>query len=252
MGSGNHFSDIPAVIDMAVTVLALVSHFWDTPRSVTVMVAPHLATPHDFAADVAGSPLRLRVTDRDAPRGALRDSPVRLSAPLDTVLTLELDGAAFALGLAADELLLAALGRTVARTMGEGVVAVDVVRDGRSAPAVVDLSCVGERHLDATGMVLMAHLALTEPSTHRLGSFFGDSAAGAEVFFNYAGTTPARSVTPPLLGHALEIRAYRDRGVMQVDWWFDGQRFDLATVQELAEQFPFALIELTSEAMPST
>jgi hypothetical protein len=38
---------------------------------------------------------------------------------------------------------------------------------------------------------------------------------------------------------------------MQVDWWFDTLRFDRATVQELAEQFPFALIGLTSEAMPS-
>lgn len=246
MGSGNHYSDIPAVIDMAVTVLALVSHFWDTPRSVTGMVAPHLAKPHAFAAD-AGPALRMRVTDRDARPG----SPVRLSAPLDTVLTLELDGAAFALGLAADELLLAALGRTVARTMGEGVVAVDVVRDGRSAPAMIDLSCVGERHLDATDMVLMAHHALTDLATHDLGSFFADGEPAAEVFFNYAGTAPERAATAPLLGHALEVRAYRDRGLMQVDWWFDGRRFDRATVQELAEQFPFALIELTSEAMPS-
>ncbi|KUI29725.1 hypothetical protein AU196_04300 [Mycobacterium sp. IS-1742] len=215
------------------------------------MVAPHLAKPHDLAADVAASALRMRVTDRDAPLGARPGNPVRLSAPLDTVLTLELDGAAFALGLAADELLLAALGRTVARTMGEGVVAVDVVRDGRSVPALVDLHCVGEGELDATEMVLMAHHALTDVPAGRLGGFFGDREPAAEIFFHYIGTTPARGTEPPLLGHALEVRAYRDRGVMQVDWWFDSQRFDRATVQELAEQFPFALIGLTSEAMPS-
>jgi hypothetical protein len=37
---------------------------------------------------------------------------------------------------------------------------------------------------------------------------------------------------------------------MRVDWWYDSSRFDEATIQELAEQFPFALIELTSEARP--
>lgn len=215
------------------------------------MVAPHLAKPLDFAASVAAPAPRMRITDRDAPHGVHLGSPVRLSAPLDDVLTLELDGAAFALGVAADELLLAALGRTVARTIGEGVVAVDVVRDGRAVPALVDLTCAGGGELDATEMVVLAHHALTDTPTGRLGGFFGDSDPAAEVFFNYMGTTPARRNEPPLLGHALEIRAYRDSGVMHVDWWFDADRFDHATVQEFAEQFPFALIELTSEAMPS-
>lgn len=215
------------------------------------MVAPRLAKPHGLATDVAVPALRMRVADRDAPLGSHPGNPVLLSAPLDAVLTLELDGAAFALGVAADELLLAALGRAVARTMGEGVGAVDVVRDGRSAPALVDLHCVGEAELGATEMVVMAHHALTDVPTGHLAGFFGASAPAAEVFFNYVGTMPARGTEPPLLGHALEIRAYRDRGVMQVDWWFDSQRFDRATVQELAEQFPLALIALTSEAMPS-
>ncbi|MDY6870015.1 MAG: hypothetical protein SV966_05505 [Actinomycetota bacterium] len=216
------------------------------------MAASHSAKPHDCATDAAAPLLRMRVTDRDAPRGVRLGNHVRLSAPLDTVLTLELDGAAFALGVAADELLLAALGRTVSRNMGERVVAVDVVRDGRAVPALIDLQCVGEGRLDATEMVHMARLALTDLPAGRLGGFFGDSGPAAEVFFNYIGTSPARGGDePPLFGHALEVRAYRDGGVMQVDWWFDGDRFDQATVQELAEQFPFALIELTSEAMPS-
>lgn len=215
------------------------------------MVAPHLAKPHDFATDVAVAALRMRITDRDAPHGVHLGNPVRLSAPLDTVLTLELDGAAFALGVAADELLLAALGRTVARTMGEGTVAVDVARDGRAVPALVDLRCVGAGQVDATEMVVTTHHALTDLPAGRLGGFFGDREPVAEVFFNYVGTTPARSTEAPLLGHALEIRAYRDNGVMRVDWWFDSDRFDHATVQEFAEQFPFALIELTSEAVPA-
>lgn len=214
------------------------------------MVAPHLAKPHDFAANVAAAAPRMQVTDRDAPHGVDLGERIRLCAPLDEVLTLELDGAAFALGVAADELLLAALGRTVARTMGEGVVALDVVRDGRAVPAMLDLNCVGEAHLDATGMVLMAHHALIDLPAARLGGFFGGGAPVAEVFFNYGGAA-APNTGAPVLGHALEIRAYRDGGSMQVDWWYDGQRFDHATIQELAEQFPFALIELTSEAMPA-
>lgn len=237
---------------MAVTLVAVVSHFWDTPRSVWRMVASRLATRHDDAA----SALRMRVTDRDAVPGGEPGLTEKVAAPLDTVLTLELDGAAFALAVAADDLLLAAFGRTVARTMGDGVVAVDIVRDGRSVPSLVDLFCVGERHLDATGMVVLAHQMLSDLSLERPGDHLGDGGAradvllNADVLFNYVGTTPAHTATPPLVGHALELRAYRDGGVMQVDWWFDSSRFDHATVQEFAEQFPFALIELTSEATP--
>ena len=51
-------------------------------------------------------------------------------------------------------------------------------------------------------------------------------------------------------GHALELRAYRADGVVQLDWWFDARSFEAYTVEELAEQFPLALIELTSEATP--
>ena len=39
-------------------------------------------------------------------------------------------------------------------------------------------------------------------------------------------------------------------GLVQLDWWYDTRSFDSYTVEELAEQFPLALIELTSEAMP--
>jgi hypothetical protein len=35
-----------------------------------------------------------------------------------------------------------------------------------------------------------------------------------------------------------------------MDWWYDARRLDAATVEELTEQFPLALIELTSEALP--
>jgi hypothetical protein len=181
--------------------------------------------------------LRMPLVDRQA----LPGEPALIEAPLDSVLTLELDGAAFGLGITGDELLLAAFGRTVARTIGEGVVAVDVLRG--SVPAGVDLCCVGERQMDATEVVRLVHRAL------RSSTGFG-SGTPAEALFNYKGTTPARADDAPSGGYALELRAYRDQGVMCLGWWYDTARFDTATVRELAEQFPFALIELTSEALP--
>ncbi len=48
----------------------------------------------------------------------------------------------------------------------------------------------------------------------------------------------------------LELRAYRADDLVQLDWWYDTRSFDPYTVEELAEQLPLALIELTSEAMP--
>ena len=97
------------------------------------MVASFVAQPHSNVKtpEVAVPAVRLQVSDHEGPA---QGEVVRLSAPMDDVLTLELDGAAFALGLASDELLLAALGRTVARTIADGVLAVDVARDGGGGP----------------------------------------------------------------------------------------------------------------------
>ena len=41
---------------------------------------------------------------------------------------------------------------------------------------------------------------------------------------------------------------YRTDGLLQFDWWYDASRFERYTVEELAEQFPLALIEMTSDA----
>jgi hypothetical protein len=209
------------------------------------MAATHTATSEHTALQTQVPQLHLSLTDRDAV-AATPGRAVKVAAPLDSVLTLELDGAAFALGLTGDELLLAAFGRTVARTIGDGVIAVDVTRDGRAVPCSVYLYCAGERQMDASEVVAQVHAALAADADDR----FPGSAEAADVLFNYVGTTPARARMTPLRGHALELRAYRDSGVMYVDWWYDSSRFDRATIRELAEQFPFALIELTSEARP--
>jgi hypothetical protein len=215
------------------------------------MVAPYLAHSANSSTDsVDPSRIRLRIADRDAP-GTPR-ATTRLAVPLTDMLTMELDGAAGALGLAADELLLAALGRTIARTIGHGVVAVDVARNGRAVLHPIDLICATERQVSADDAVGAVHrtLAAVPHRTIRHGilHYFGSAHPASEVFFNDLGERSMAPAGQPVTGHALELRLYRTAGGVQLEWWYDSGRFDRATVVELTEQFPFALIELTSEA----
>ncbi len=46
----------------------------------------------------------------------------------------------------------------------------------------------------------------------------------------------------------LELRVQRIDGVLHFDWFYDPARLDEYSVQEMAEQFPLALIEITSDA----
>jgi hypothetical protein len=160
----------------------------------------------------------------------------RLSAPLSRTLTLELDGAQRWLRVTTQEILLAALGRTFARTRGDGVVVVDAAGTARSVP----LTCVSAQQATATEMLGAVRRALQ------------DFDAPADVRFSYLDSNATARIrkTPPGLGHALELRVYRSPGVLHMDWWYDTRRFDPYTVEELTEQFPLALIELTSEAVP--
>ena len=86
------------------------------------MVAPYLAgQPNDSMYPVDYLAMAtLRVVDHDIAEGT---SPVlhKLSTPPSDEVTAEIDGATDWLGLAPDEILLAALGRTIARTIGNGV-----------------------------------------------------------------------------------------------------------------------------------
>ena len=218
------------------------------------MVAPYLTRSALDATDsVDSTDLRLRITDHDAPGTPC--ATTRLSAPLTKILTMELDGAAAAIGADADELLLAALGRTLARTIGLGVVPVDVARTDRAVLHPVELTCATERLVSADETVAAVHraLATTPHRTIRDGilRYFGSSHPAAEVFFDYLGGLGVPAESPahlPVTGHALRLRMFRTADGVQLEWWYDGSRFDDVTVLELAEQFPFALIELTSEA----
>lgn len=235
-------TDNYAIINSGVRLSGVMSHFWDRGFIVGRMVAPLIQDPV-YVDDVAASGFELVIghAHDTAPTLTLADHDVdgaavdleRLSVRLPAVLTAELDGAAAHLGVLDDRILLAALGRAVARTIGSGVVAVDV--DSH----IIALDCVMPSELDATQ--LLAHVcAALAGATVR-----SPDQVPAELAFRC-------TVSPeePLQGHALELRAHRSNGLVQLDWWFDARRFEAFTVEELAEQFPQALIEITSEAIP--
>jgi phthiocerol/phenolphthiocerol synthesis type-I polyketide synthase E len=196
--------------------------------------------------------------------------------------------------VATDEILLAALGRTIARTIGDGVVAVDLAGNGRSVlePDVdlqrtvgwfttiypVPLTCATVQQASATTMLAAVHRTLAAVPNQGIGHgllryVYAPTALQlaaqplSDIFFSYVGTVPelpsgevpvqfdietAMPVreTLPGLGHALQLRVYRTAGLLHLDWWYDSRRLDRSTVEELTEQFPLALIDLTSEAIP--
>jgi hypothetical protein len=175
------------------------------------------------------------------------DDLARIPAPLTSTLKAELDGARSYLGVPAEEILLAALSRTIARTFGEADLAVDVNANGRFT---VVLACMTSRSADATEVLQGVHRSLA--AAHH------GAPPSSDVFFSYSGAAPellSDDVVPPHdvlpgLGHALEIRVCRKADSVQVDWWYDTRKFDRYTAKELTEQFPLALIDMTSDALP--
>ena len=211
------------------------------------MVAPYLAHQTNelmYPIDYLAMPT-LRVIDHDIADGT---SPVlaKLSTPATDEMTAEIDGATDWLGLAADEILLAALGRTFARTIGEGVVAIDITGERRWLLHAIPLICATAHQASPTEMLGTVHRMLGAVPAHV-------ASLPSEVFVNYIGTLPDGATpmyeTPPGLGYALELRVYRTDGQLHLDWWYDSSRFDRYTVEELTEQFPFALFEMTSDAV---
>lgn len=217
----------------------------------------------------------LQIADFEAEGAPGVEDLHRISAPLSGVLSRELDGAAQHLGVPVEHLLLAALGRAVERTLGAGVIAVDVSRPmraefgtdlGRTVGALptartIELGCVAPRAVDATQLLLDVRAAMVDAVPSETGPL------RSELAFSYVGSVPepfacdlpaqidgdwaapVRDVVSGF-GHALELRACRSGGVMYLDWWYDTRRCAGYTVEELAEQFPQVLIEITSEAVP--
>ena len=189
----------------------------------------------------------LQVTDYDAVGAPRGDDVAMLSAPLSVVLTQELDGACAALGHSVDDVLVAALGRAIARTIGQGivgVVTVDALGSGHCGDPIT-LSCVGPEQTNATDMIALVHHCATTAVLERIVHGVPDGAPAApEAEIVFAHGAPA----PVGFGRALGLSAYRDSGVLALDWSYDTRRFEPYTVWELSEQFSYAVVELTSEA----
>lgn len=212
------------------------------------MVAPYLASPTEVLRPLGEFAMAtVQITDYDAAQAGASAGMAKVSTPAGDELTAELDGAAAWLGLPADEILLAALSRTFARALGEGLVPVDIASERGCLLDAVPLVCVTARHAGASEVLAAVHHTLAAASER-------DEAASPQVYFNYIGELPAETVpvqeTPPGLGHALEVRVYRAGGDVRVDWWYDTSRFEAYTIEELAEQFAISLVEMTSDALP--
>lgn len=190
----------------------------------------------------------LRVIDHDVAGPVRPDDLAKLSAPLTSMLTSELDEAQRYLGVTTDELLIAALSRAVARTIGNGDAYVD---DGRGRP--IPLTCSSSRGTDATEVLLSVRRALAAVHHRSVDGAW----PRADVFFSRidSGSGSTFGDLPPAdmlseRGYALAVGVYRTGDLLHMDWWYDSRRLDQGTVAELTEQFPLALIELTSEASP--
>jgi hypothetical protein len=180
----------------------------------------------------------VQVVDRDVAEPPRPDDLARVSAPLTIMLTSEVDEAQRYLRAATGEILLTALGRTIARTLGSGDVSVDI------GGSTVLVPCTTVRQASATTALRAVHRMLATAHDRPGGR------ASADIHFSYldAEPEPAYRQTLPRGLHALELRVYRTRDMLQMDWWYDTRRLDPYTVEELTEHFPLALIELTSEA----
>jgi hypothetical protein len=225
----------------------MISHFWDTWRTVGNMVAPYMARPSSEVINRFGdgTTATLHVADYHVDGSTGSSAMARLTTPPTSELAAELDGAATWLGVAPDELLVAALGRTISRVIGDGVVVVDVADDRRWILHAVPLLCATSQQASATEVLADVHRALAAAPNH-------GAHPSSEILVNYVGAVAEETMpiheTPPGLGHALELRVYQAGDLLHVDWWYDTSRFERYTVEELTEQFPFALFEMTSDA----
>ena len=195
--------------------------------------------------------INLRLVDHQAAGPPRPDDLAKVAAPLTGTLTAELDGAQRYLDVPAEEILLAAISRTFARTIGDTDLAVDVDAGGE---CTVVVACMSARNASATEVLRAVHRSIAAAHHHTAAP----PVPSSDVFFSYRRTVAgpvSHDVLPPheLLpssGHALEVRVYRTADdLVQMDWWYDTRRLDRYTVEEMTEQFPLALIDLTSDAV---
>jgi len=263
-------------------------------RAAALATHPAALDTRGFWIENAGQ-VTLWPANSAAPQGPGPDDLIRLSGSLSVEQTSELDDARRRFRRSIQEILLAALGRTIAQAVGEGVVAVDLEGEGRSVlrPDVdvrrtvgwfttyypVPLACknggAAIQQLDAVhdtlksvphygigyGLLRYIHAATGRvlgaqrtPDIHfrylgvipEIASL--EAGSPAPVQLDSDMTVPVRE-TIPGLGHALELRAYRYGGSLQLDWWYDTRRIEAATAEALMRAFPLALSELIQEGI---
>ncbi|KWX66144.1 hypothetical protein [Mycobacterium sp. NAZ190054] len=197
------------------------------------MVAPYISDEVK-QRPVGSAPVTLDVFDRPAV-DVLPARSRKIGTAPSSELTEELDGAAEWLGVRVEEILLAAFARTLGRTRGDGTVAVDVTGGHRWLNHPVSVMCAADAPMGPTEMLQGAHSALAGAAGHPV--------AQSEVLLNVEDR-----VDDGPSARALELRVQRVDGLLQIDWWYDESRLDAYSVQEMAEQFPLAAIEITSDA----
>ncbi|GFM18191.1 MULTISPECIES: hypothetical protein [Mycobacteriaceae] len=197
------------------------------------MVAPYMADEVRNTL-VASAPESLVVVDHAAADGEARQFE-NVVTPPSSELSAELDSSAEWLGVTVEEILLAALGRTFGRTRGDGAVVVDVAAGQPGLCRRVSLLCAAGAPMGPTEMLQGAHNSLIAASSH--------PDARAEILLDVTGAG-ATGQSP----RALELRVARQSDDLHIQWCYDPSRLDRYSVEEMAEQFPLALIEITSDA----
>jgi hypothetical protein len=184
---------------------------------------------------VTSAPAVLQVVDH-APAAAIAPHFEDLTTSPSSELAAELCGAVDWLGVKVEEILLAALGRALGATRGEGAVCVDVTGAHRWLFHTVSLICSSSHPMTPTEMLQGAHTALAAAPAR--------STAQSEVLLNLDGADRDEAST----ARVLELKVRRTGGLVQFDWRYDATRFEAYSIEELAEQLPLALIEITSDA----
>ncbi len=167
------------------------------------------------------------LTDRWVDRHPRATDMAKLASRLDPVLTAEVMSPGVAGGIEFEMVLLAALGRAIARTVGPG--ALTVALDGERSSRRTRLECS-----DLRGPGPADPSAAVTPA---------DAAAAGHAWVSYRSTV---SGTTPPEGYLLALHARRGADVIYLNWWYDTRSFDRHTIEEFDEQLPLALIEVVS------
>jgi phthiocerol/phenolphthiocerol synthesis type-I polyketide synthase E len=214
------FAQVLAGADIALQPVPVTWQDW-SQRCAALATHPAVIESRDFWLDYA-SRANLRVADREIAEPPHAHDLTRLSSTLATVLTSEVDEMQRVLRVAADEILLAGLGRTIARTIGDGVVAVDLEGHGRLVlkPEVdlhrtlgwfttiypIPLVCASSENTTATETLDEVHRTLEAVPHYGIGHgllkyVYAPTALllaahpSPDICFSYVGTIPELPVT---------------------------------------------------------